>query len=73
MTAVLPTELFEIALDDFAFTRHDAVSTIGTPRTPHCEEEEQANGAHGNRSWSREENLHAQVAVFKFLKRHGVL
>ena len=31
------------------------------------------NGAHGNRNWSREENLRAQVAVFKFLKRHGVL
>lgn len=31
------------------------------------------NGAHGNRAWTRVENLHAQMAVFKFLRRHGIL
>lgn len=30
-------------------------------------------GAHGNRAWTRAENLHAQMAVFHFLRQHGIL
>ena len=48
---------------------HEALDRVGVPNQlvtiPH--------GEHGNRRWSREENLHAQTAVFKFLKQHNVL
>jgi acetyl esterase/lipase len=48
---------------------HEALDRVGVPNQlvtiP--------NGEHGNRRWSRQENLYAQTAVFKFLRQQNVL
>jgi acetyl esterase/lipase len=54
---------------EHAVRLHEALNRVKVPN-----ELVTIGGAgHGNRSWSREQNLLAQTAVFRFLKKHGSL
>ena len=54
---------------DHALRLHAALDQAGVPNQLVAI----LKGAHGNRKWSRAENLRAQMAVFRFLRLHGVL
>ena len=60
MRAALLFDFYEIALENFSFASDDPIlATIGPPRTPNGEEEEQPDAAHDHQDDADRVEVHA--------------